>query len=197
MSYPTEPSPPSEAITMDNGVQVIDNTTTITAGLKGPMTIDIHYFQRLGHFNRENIPPRVIGANGVGAYGSFTGTIEPLIITLVTSKKIREYSCADLFSEVGKKTDILMRFSSMSGQKGTPDTQRSQKGFSIRFYTSEGNWDLVGSNIPVNSVKDPLKYMDSVHAQQPDPRNNIHSSVSQWDFWSLCPETLHHVHLFL
>jgi len=169
-------------LTLDNGAPVGDNQNTLTAGPYGPALVDTVLFEKSAAFNRERIPERVVHAKGAGAFGTFTCT-----------KDITKYTKCAMLSQVGKKTPMLARFSTVGGEKGSADTARDPRGFSLKFYTEEGNWDIVGNNTPVFFVRDPLKFSDFIHTQKKDPRNNLPSSVGMWDFWSLCPESLHQV----
>jgi len=169
-------------LTLDNGAPVGDNQNSLTVGPNGPVLVDTVLFEKSAGFNRERIPERVVHAKGAGAYGTFTVT-----------KDITKYSKAKIFSKVGKQTKMLARFSTVGGEKGSADTARDPRGFSLKFYTEEGNWDLVGNNTPIFFVRDPLKFSDFIHTQKKDPRNNLGTHVSQWDFWSLSPESLHQV----
>jgi catalase len=170
-------------LTTAAGQPVSDNQNTITAGPRGPVLLqDFHLLEKLAHFNRERIPERVVHAKGAGAYG-----------TLTITNDITRYSKAKVFSEVGKKTDLFLRFSTVGGEKGSADTARDPRGFAIKFYTEEGNWDLVGNNTPVFFVRDPLKFPDFIHTQKRDPLTNLKSPTMMWDFWSLSPESLHQV----
>jgi len=169
-------------LTLDNGAPVADNQNSLTAGPNGPVLVDPVLFEKSAGFNRERIPERVVHAKGSGAYGTFTVT-----------KDITKYTRAKIFSEVGKKTPMLARFSTVGGEKGSADTARDPRGFALKFYTEEGNWDLVGNNTPVFFVRDPLKFSDFIHTQKKDPRTNFGNNTPQWDFWSLCPESLHQV----
>ncbi|HMV42505.1 MAG TPA: catalase [Leptospiraceae bacterium] len=138
--------------------------------------------EKLAHFNREKIPERITHAKGAGAYGVFTVTAD-----------ITSYTKARIFSEVGKHTPVFVRFSNYRGEKGTADTVRDPRGFAIKFYTEEGNWDFAGNNIPIFYIRDARKLPDLIHSQKRDPQTNLNIATSMWDFWSLSPETLHGV----
>ena len=156
----------------------------MTAGPRGPLLMqDVQLLEQMQHFNRERIPERVVHAKGSGAFGTFT----------VTSDEIARHTKADLFSEVGKQTDVLLRFSTVAGERGAADAERDVRGFAIKFYTDEGNWDMVGNNTPVFFVRDPYKFQNFIHTQKRDPKTNLRDMDMQWDFWSLCPESLHQV----
>ncbi|MBX7257710.1 MAG: catalase [Candidatus Hydrogenedentes bacterium] len=170
-------------LTTAAGIPVSDNQTSITAGERGPVLLQDHYLiEKLAHFNRERIPERVVHAKAAGAYGTFTVT-----------KDITPYTKAKLFSEVGKQTEVLGRFSTVAGEKGSADTVRDVRGFALKFYTEEGNWDMVGNNTPVFFIRDAVKFPDFIHSQKRDPQTNLRSETMQWDFWSLVPESLHQV----
>ncbi|MCS6878248.1 MAG: catalase [Geminicoccaceae bacterium] len=153
------------------------------AGASGPEEVprfDRALLEELCYFNRERIPERVVHAKGFGAHGSFTVTNE-----------LSRFTRAALFSKVGKRTPCLVRFSSMSGEQGSADLERDPRGFAVKFYTEEGNFDLVGSNLPVSFVRDPAKFPDLARARKRHPRSHLRSPAAMWDFFSLCPETLH------
>ncbi|WP_338680760.1 catalase [Janthinobacterium sp. TB1-E2] len=166
-----------------SGIPVADNQNSISAGPRGPLLLqDFHLIEKLQHFNRERIPERVVHAKGSGAYGTFTVTHD-----------ISRYTKAKLFAEVGKQTATFARFSTVGGERGSADTERDPRGFAVRFYTEEGNWDLVGNNTPMFFIKDPIKFPDFVHTQKRDPQSNLKSAEMMFDFWSHAPESLHQV----
>nr|WP_315253234.1 catalase [uncultured Duganella sp.] len=170
-------------LTTASGIPVADNQNSLTAGPRGPVLLqDFHLIEKLQHFNRERIPERVVHAKGSGAYGTFTVTHD-----------ITQYSKAKLFAEVGKQTETFLRFSTVGGEKGSADTERDPRGFALRFYTEEGNWDLVGNNTPVFFLKDGIKFPDFIHTQKRDPQTNLKSPTAMFDFWSRTPESLHQV----
>jgi catalase len=172
-----------KTITTANGVPVSDNQNSITAGERGPIVFeDFHLFEKLAHFNRERIPERVVHAKGSGAYGEF-----------VVTNDITGFTKARLFSQIGKKTKVFLRFSTVGGEKGSADTERDPRGFALKFYTEEGIWDLVGNNTPVFFLRDPSKFPDFIHTQKRDPKTNMKSPTMMWDFWSRHPESLHQV----
>ena len=172
-----------KTLTTASGFPVSDNQNSITAGQRGPVLLqDFHLLEKLAHFNRERIPERIVHAKGAGAYGTFTVTND-----------ITKYSKAVVFSEVGKKTDCFFRFSTVGGEKGSADTARDPRGFAMKYYTEQGNWDLVGNNTPVFFIRDPLKFPDFIHTQKREPGTNLKSPTMMWDFWSLSPESLHQV----
>ncbi len=170
-------------LTNVTGAPVPDNQNIMTAGPRGPQLLqDVWYLEKLGHFDREVIPERRMHAKGSGAYGAFTVTHD-----------ITQYTKAKVFSEVGKKTDVFVRFSTVAGERGAADAERDIRGFAIKFYTEEGNWDLVGNNTPVFFLRDPLKFPDLNHAVKRDPQTNLRSARNNWDFWTSLPEALHQV----
>ena len=170
-------------LTTNTGAPVVDNQNVMTAGPRGPQLLqDVWYLEKLGHFDREVIPERRMHAKGSGAYGTFTVT-----------HNITKYTKAKIFSKVGKKTELFARFSTVAGERGAADAERDIRGFALKFYTEEGNWDLVGNNTPVFFLRDPLKFPDLNHAVKRDPRNNMRSALNNWDFWSSLPEALHQV----
>ena len=170
-------------LTNNAGAPVADNQNVMTAGKKGPMLLqDVWFLEKLAHFDREVIPERRMHAKGSGAFGTFTVTND-----------ITKYTKAKIFSKVGGKTDLFVRFSTVAGERGAADAERDIRGFAIKFYTEEGNWDLVGNNTPVFFLKDPLKFPDLNHAVKRDPRTNIRSAKNNWDFWTSLPEALHQI----
>ncbi len=170
-------------LTTASGIPVADNQNSLSAGPRGPLLLqDFHLIEKLQHFNRERIPERVVHAKGSGAYGTFTVTHD-----------IRHFTKAKLFGEIGKKTETFLRFSTVGGEKGSADTERDPRGFALRFYTEEGNWDLVGNNTPVFFIKDPIKFPDFIHTQKRLPDSNLKSANMMFDFWSRAPESLHQV----
>lgn len=165
------------------GAPVPDNQNTMTAGPRGPALLqDVWFLEKLAHFDREVIPERRMHAKGSAAHGTFTVTHD-----------ITPYTKAKLFSDIGKKTDMFVRFSSVAGERGAADAERDIRGFAMKFYTEEGNWDLVGNNTPVFFLRDPLKFPDLNHAVKRDPRTNMRSADNNWDFWTNLPEALHQV----
>ncbi|MBX3184576.1 MAG: catalase [Polyangiaceae bacterium] len=165
------------------GAPVPDNQNTLTAGLRGPALLqDVWLLEKLAHFHREVIPERRMHAKGSGAYGTFTVTHD-----------ISKYTRAKIFSEVGKVTELFARFTTVAGERGAADAERDIRGFAVKFYTEEGNWDLVGNNTPVFFFRDPLKFIDLNHAVKRDPRTNLRSAKNNWDFWTGLPEALHQI----
>lgn len=173
----------NQRLTTAAGAPVTDNLNIETAGPRGPALLqDIWLIEKLAHFDREVIPERRMHAKGAGAYGTFTVTSD-----------ISRYTKAAIFSEVGKKTPLFARFSSVAGERGAADAERDIRGFALKFYTEQGNWDLVGNNTPVFFFRDPLRFPDLNHAVKRDPRTGMRSARNNWDFWTLLPEALHQV----
>jgi catalase len=173
----------SKKLTTAAGIPVPDNQTSLTAGERGPTLLQDHYLlEKLAHFNRERIPERVVHAKAAGAHGVFTVT-----------EDITKYTKAKLFSEIGKQTEVFGRFSTVAGEKGSADTVRDVRGFALKFYTEEGNWDMVGNNTPTFFIRDAIKFPDFIHTQKRDPETNAKIDTMQWDFWSQVPEALHQV----
>ncbi|MEO9190032.1 MAG: catalase, partial [Acetobacteraceae bacterium] len=169
-------------LTTTAGAPIDDNQNSMSAGPRGPLLLeDYHLLEKLAHQNRERIPERVVHAKGVGAHG-----------TLTITHDITRYTKAKVF-EVGKKTPMLIRFSTVAGERGAADAERDVRGFAMKFYTEEGNWDLVGNNTPVFFLRDPVKFPDFIRTQKRHPRTNVRSLTAMWDFWSLSPESLHQV----
>src|SRR5258708_16050514 len=174
-------------LTTAAGIPVADNQNSLTAGPRGPVLMqDFHLIEKMAHFNRERIPERVVHAKGAGAFGTFT-----------TTGDITRYTRARVFSEIGKKTEVLVRFSTVGGEEGSADSAREPRGFAVKFYTEEGNWDLVGNTTPVFFLRDPLKFPDFIHTQKRHPKTNMRSPTAMWDFWSLSPESLHQVTILM
>jgi catalase len=174
----------NKVMTTDAGRPVGDNQNSLTVGPRGPVVFeDFLLFEKMAHFNRERIPERVVHAKGSGAFGHF----------VCTSSEITKYTTAKLFSAVGNKTPTFIRFSTVGGEKGSADTERDPRGFALKFYSEEGNWDMVGNNTPIFFIRDPLKFGDFIHTQKRDPETNLKSPTMMWDFWSLSPESLHQV----
>lgn len=170
-------------LTTSAGCPVVDNQNVMTAGPRGPMLLqDVWFLEKLAHFDREVIPERRMHAKGSGAYGTFT-----------VMHDITPYTRANIFSQVGKKTDVFVRFSTVAGERGAADAERDIRGFAVKFYTEEGNWDLVGNNTPVFFLRDPLKFPDLNHAVKRDPCTHLRSAKNNWDFWTLLPEALHQI----
>ena len=174
-------------LTSVSGCPIANNQDSLTAGPRGPMLLqDVWFLEKMAHFDREVIPERRMHAKGSGAFGSFTVTHD-----------ITQYTKAALFSEVGKQTDMFVRFSTVAGERGAADAERDIRGFAMRFYTEQGNWDLVGNNTPVFFFRDSLKFPDLNHAVKRDPRTNMRSPTNNWDFWTGLPEALHQVTILM
>lgn len=170
-------------LTTAEGCPIADNVNSMTAGARGPLLMqDVQLLEQMQHFNRERIPERVVHAKGSGAYGTFKVTHD-----------ITKFTKASVFAKLGKQTEVFLRFSTVAGERGAADAERDVRGFAVKFYTDEGNWDLVGNNTPVFFVRDPLKFSSFIHTQKRDPKTNLRDNDMQWDFWSLCPESLHQV----
>ncbi len=173
----------NKKLTTAAGCPVADNQNVLTAGPRGPQLLqDVWFLEKLAHFDREVIPERRMHAKGSGAYGTFTVTGD-----------ITRYTRAKIFSEVGKQTELFARFTTVAGERGAADAERDIRGFAVKFYTEEGNWDLVGNNTPVFFLRDPLKFPDLNHAVKRDPRTNMRSAQNNWDFWTSLPEALHQI----
>lgn len=170
-------------LTSVSGRPIAENQNVKTAGYRGPMLLeDFWFLEKLAHFDREVIPERRMHAKGSGAFGTFKVTND-----------ITKYTNAKVFSKVGKKTDVFVRFSTVAGERGAADAERDIRGFAVKMYTEEGNWDLVGNNTPVFFFKDPYKFPDLNKAVKRDPKTNLRSANNNWDFWTLLPEALHQV----
>jgi len=174
-------------LTTASGRPYAENENSMSVGARGPLLLqDYILHENMAHFNRERIPERVVHAKGSAAFGVFTVT-----------HNITQFTKARVFSSVGNTCRILMRFSLVAGEKGSADTERDPRGFAMKFYTEDGNWDLVGNNTPVFFVKDPKKFGDFIHTQKRDPQSNLKSPTNVWDFWSLNPESLHQVMILM
>jgi catalase len=172
-----------QKLTTNAGAPVPDNQNVLTAGPRGPQLLqDVWFLEKLANFDREVIPERRMHAKGSGAHGTFTVTND-----------ITRYTKAKIFSEIGKKTELFARFSTVAGERGAADAERDIRGFAVKLYTEEGNWDLVGNNTPVFFLRDPLKFPDLNHAIKRDPRTGMRSARNNWDFWTSLPEALHQV----
>ncbi|NRD79308.1 catalase [Bacillus sp. BRMEA1] len=173
----------NKQLTTGTGAPVGDNQNSMTAGSRGPTLIqDIHLLEKLAHFNRERVPERVVHAKGAGAHGYFEVTND-----------MGKYTKAQLFNGVGKRTPMFIRFSTVAGELGSADTVRDPRGFAVKFYTEEGNYDLVGNNTPIFFIRDAIKFPDFIHTQKRDPKTHLKNPNAVWDFWSLSPEALHQV----
>lgn len=177
----------SNKLTTSWGAPVGDNQNSMTAGSRGPTLIqDVHLLEKLAHFNRERVPERVVHAKGVGAHGYFEVTND-----------VTKYTKAAFLSEVDKRTPLFIRFSTVAGELGSADTVRDPRGFAVKFYTEEGNYDIVGNNTPVFFIRDAIKFPDFIHTQKRDPKTHLKNPTAVWDFWSLSPESLHQVTILM
>jgi catalase len=172
-----------DKLTTNFGRTIDDDQNTLTAGQGGPSLLqDVHLMEKLAHFDRERIPERVVHAKGAGAHGYFEVTAD-----------VTKYTKAKFLSEIGKRSDVLVRFSTVGGEKGSADTERDPRGFAVKFYAEEGNYEMVGNNTPVFFIRDPLKFPDFIHTQKRNPGTNLKDPDMFWDFLSLTPESLHQV----
>jgi catalase len=187
MATETTASTTGRVYTTSNGRPITYATASQRVGQNGPILLqDFHLIDLIAHFDRERIPERVVHAKGAGAYGEFEVTHD---ITDITS--------ADIFSKIGKKTKVATRFSTVGGEKGSADSARDPRGFSIKFYTEEGNWDMVGNNTPVFFIRDGVKFPTFIHTQKRNPQTNLKDATAFWDFLSSNQESIHEVmHLF-
>lgn len=177
----------STKLTTTAGAPIADNQNSATAGPRGPVLMqDYQLLEKLAHQNRERIPERVVHAKGWGAHGTFTVTHD-----------ISEYTKASIFGEIGKATPMICRFSTVAGEAGAADNERDVRGFALKFYTDEGNWDMVGNNTPVFFLRDAYKFPDFIHTQKRHPRTNLRSAEAMWDFWAASPEALHQVTILM
>jgi len=173
----------NKTLTTGFGMPVDNDPNSKTAGPKGPVLVeDVHLIEKLAHFDRERIPERVVHAKGAGAHGYFEVT-----------RDVTKYTRAKFLSQVGKKTEVFLRFSTVGGEKGSADSERDPRGFAVKFYTEEGNYDMVGNNTPVFFIRDPLKFPDFIHTQKRNPATNLKDPDMFWDFLSLTPESIHQV----
>lgn len=172
--------------TSASGIPRIDISTSLSVGPRGPILLqDVNLLEELAHFDRERIPERVVHAKGAGAFGYFQVTND-----------ITKYSAATVFQSIGKKTNVALRFSTVGGELGSADTVRDPRGFALKFYTEEGNWDLVGNNTPIFFIRDPILFPHFIHTQKRNPVTHLKDANMFWDFLSLRPETIHQT-LFL
>jgi catalase len=170
-------------LTTNFGKPVEDDQNSITAGDRGPVLLqDVHLIEKLAHFNRERIPERIVHAKGAGAGGYFEVT-----------KDVTKYTKAKFLSKVGKRTEVFARFSTVGGEKGSADAERDPRGFAVKFYTEDGNYDVAGNNTPVFFIRDPIKFPDFIHTQKRNPATNTKDPDMFWDFLSLTPESIHQV----
>jgi catalase len=178
--------PRKPSMTTSAGAPIADNQNSVTAGPRGPVLMqDYQLLEKLAHQNRERIPERTVHAKGWGAHG-----------TLTITGDISQYTKAKCLQK-GAKTDMIARFSTVAGELGAADAERDVRGFALKFYSEEGNWDLVGNNTPVFFVRDPMKFPDFIHTQKRHPKTNMRSPTAMWDFWSLSPESLHQVTILM
>ncbi|HEX9518629.1 MAG TPA: catalase, partial [Streptosporangiaceae bacterium] len=169
--------------TTDAGSPVASDEYSLTAGPSGPNLLqDAYLLEKLAHFVRERVPDRVYHVKGGGAFGYFEVTAD-----------VSQWTKAAFFSQVGKRTPMILRFSEVAAEEGYPDSDRDVRGFAVKFYTEEGNYDIVGNNTPVFFVRDPMKFSDFIHSQEREPDTGLRSNNMQWDFWSLSPESAHQV----
>lgn len=174
-------------LTTASGRPYTEFENSMTAGHRGPVLLQDYFLHEdMAHFNRERIPERVVHAKGAGAFGTFTVTHD-----------ITQYSKAKIFSKIGKQTKMFARFSRVAGERGSADSERDPRGFALKFYTEDGNWDLVGNNTPVFFIKDAKKFSHFIHTQKRDPKTNCKSPTMMWDFFSLNPESLHQVMILM
>lgn len=174
-------------MTTSNGCPVTNNTNSVTAGPRGPICVqDFHLIDKLAHFDRERIPERVVHAKGAGAHGYFE-----------VSNEMSKYTKANFLGEVGKKTPLFLRFSTVGGESGSSDCARDPRGFAIKFYTEEGNYDMVGNNTPVFFIRDPIKFPDFIHSQKRHPQTGADDPNMAFDYWSYSPESLHQMMILM
>ena len=174
-------------MTSSAGIPIADDQNAVTTGERGPVLMqDVALMEKLAHFNRERIPERVVHAKGTGAYGTFT-----------LEKDLSDYTIADFLNGKGKQTEVFLRFSTVGGEMGSGDAERDPRGFALKFYTKEGNHDIVGNNTPVFFLRDGHKFPDFIHTQKRDPKTNLKSPEAVWDYWSLNPEALHQITILM
>ncbi len=177
----------TQRLTAQNGAPIADDQNSLSAGARGGLMLqDWQLIEKLAHFNRERIPERVVHAKGSGAYGTFTLT-----------RDLSEFTIADHFRGVGKQTETFLRFSTVGGEAGSADAERDPRGFALRFYTANGNHDIVGNNTPVFFLRDGIKFPDFIHTQKRNPKTNMKDPEAMWDFWSLNPEALHQITILM
>jgi len=180
-AWPTDEKP--GRLTLRNGSPVASNENSLSAGVKGPLLLeDTWLIEKNAHFNRERIPERVVHAKGAGAFGYFE-----------LEHDMSKYTKAKIFNGVGKKTEMAVRFSHVAVESGGADAYRDLRGFSMKYYTEDGNWDLVANNTPIFFLRDPMKFPDFIHSQKRDPQTHLRDHAMQWDFWTLSPESIHQV----
>ncbi|KAK5968441.1 Catalase [Trichostrongylus colubriformis] len=175
--------PKPKRLTTSNGAPIGNKTNVLTVGPRGPMLMqDVVFMDEMAHFDRERIPERVVHAKGGGAHGIFEVTHD-----------ITKYCKADIFSKIGKQTPCFVRFSTVGGESGSADTARDPRGFAVKFYTEEGNWDIVGNNTPIFFIRDPIQFPNFIHTQKRNPQTHLKDMDMMWDFWGLRPESTHQV----
>lgn len=176
-----------QTLTTSTGAPVPDDNNSISVGARGPLTFDNHYlFEKLAHFNRERIPERVVHARGTAAYGTFTVT-----------KDLKDYTIASFLQQVGQQTEVFVRFSTVGGGQDSSDYARDPRGFAVKFYTEQGNWDMVGNNTPVFFLNDPIKFPDFIHSQKKDARTNTPNPANNFEFWANNPASLHQMTILM
>ncbi len=174
-------------LTSVNGAPVGEDNLSRSVGQNGPLTADNFYlFEKLAHFNRERIPERVVHARGTGAYGKFRLT-----------RDLSDYTVASFLQNAGSETDVFLRFSTVGGGQDSSDFARDPRGFAVKFYTEEGNWDMVGNNTPVFFLRDPIKFPDFVHSQKKNPRTNTPDAAAMYEFWASNPQSLHQITILM
>ncbi|BDD05674.1 catalase [Aureibacter tunicatorum] len=174
-------------LTAQNGAPISDDNNSISVGSRGPLTFDNwQLMEKLAHFNRERIPERIVHARGYGAYGTFRLT-----------KDLSEFSCAKFLQNTGKETPVFARFSTVAGGQDSGDYVRDVRGFALKFYTEEGNWDMVGNNTPVFFLRDPQKFPDFIHSQKKDPKTNLPNPAHHFEFWANNPQSLHQITILM
>ncbi len=174
-------------LTTSAGAPVADDNNSISVGARGPLTFDNHYlFEKLAHFNRERIPERVVHARGTGAYGTFT-----------LNKSLSDYTIADFLQSVGQQTEVFVRFSTVGGGQDSSDFARDPRGFAVKFYTRQGNYDIVGNNTPVFFLNDGIKFPDFIHSQKKNPRTNLPDPAAMYEFWANHPQSLHQMTILM
>lgn len=180
-------SKPNNPLTHSNGAPVADDNNSLTVGRRGAMTFDNHYtFEKLAHFNRERLPERVVHARGSAAYGTFTLT-----------KSLSDYTIADFLQKPGTQTDLFLRFSTVGGGQDSSDYARDPRGFAVKFYTQQGNYDVVGNNTPVFFLRDAIKFPDFIHSQKKNPRTNLPDPAVSFEFWANHPQSLHQMTILM
>ena len=176
-----------KTLTSGNGAAVDEDQNSISAGPRGSLTMDNHYlFEKLAHFNRERIPERVVHAHASGAHGTFTLT-----------KSLAKYTIATFLQKAGKKTDIFARLSTVGGGQDSSDYARDPRGFAVKFYTEQGNWDMVGNNTPVFFLRDPIKFPDFIHSQKKNPQTNMQDPAAIYEFWANSPQSFHQMTILM